>query len=32
MESEAMTEGGIMLVLISSLYKGAAADMNSLKR
>lgn len=27
-----MTEGGIMLVLISSEYKGADADMNSLKR
>lgn len=32
MESEAMTEGGIMLILISSEYKGDEADMNSLKR
>lgn len=32
MESEAMTEGGIMLVLVSSLYKGADADIKSLKR
>lgn len=27
-----MTEGGIMFILISSLYKGADADKNSLKR
>lgn len=27
-----MTEGGIMFLLIFSLYKGADADMNSLKR